>query len=248
MQSGEYGATLFGFGPVSMDDIGIAVQYYAWGYYSCLLEDFSSHLTIAVGTNNYFGGYVTYAHGQAWAEMINDINSWLISNGYSGQVLAVGASDIEIGWNTPQISHDWVAGYDSANEWPLYSFGDAAGCPPSGECGTSSFPSWTQEDVWFHAWGAPPSYPLPLIYANSGINANQWYEMSVYSYEAHGEAITFVGAVTQFQACQQRPSPICDLLDNTPGEGWSQLRGFLNSDPRTMQNLPWVTDFKWDGE
>ena len=72
--------------------------------------------------------------------------------------------------------------------------------------------------------------------------------MSVYSYENHGEAMQFLGAVTQYQACQQRPSPICDLLDNTPREGWSQLRGFINSDPRTSQNLPWVTDFKWEGE
>ncbi len=220
---GVYGATLFGFGPVTMDQIAVAVEYYAWGYYVCLGEDFQSHLWIGVGTNNYIGGSVTYNHAREWALMVNEINAWLVDNGYSGQVTAAGASDFELGWNTPEKTHSWLNGYDSANDWPLYNYGDAAGCPPAGQCGTASFPSWTPEDVWFQSWGAPPAFPWPLIYANSGVNATQWYLMSVYSYETHGGPMGFLGAITQEQACLQRPSPICSLLDNTPEEGWSQL-------------------------
>lgn len=243
-----YGVYLFSGGTVPTSDLAGAVQNFAWGYYSCLGEDRDSHLTIAVGTNNWQGGDVTPDHGRAWALMVNDINQWLIDNGYFAQVGVGGGGDIEVGWNTPEKSRAWVDGYDSANAWPLYFFGDAAGCPPSGSCGTSSFPSWTQEDVWYVSWGAPPSVPLPLIYANSGIHARQWYQLSLYGYNNQDGRMNFGGAVTQYQACQQRPSSLCQLLDNTPPEGWSQLWETLNVDARTAQELLWSTDFRWYGE
>ncbi len=246
---GAYGATIFGFGPADTGQIAVAVEAFAWGYYACLGNDSASQMLIAVGTNNYFGGDVTFEHGQAWALMVNEINQWILDNGYSAQVRAAGASDMEIGWNSPETTRLWVNGYDSANSWPLYNFGDAAGCPPAGSsCGSSAFPEWTQEDVWYISWGAPPSIPTPLIYANSGIHAEQWYQLSVYSVENHGFPMIFAAAITQYQACLQRPSWICDLLDNTAAEGWNQLWSQLNSDPRTAQDLPWVTDFKWYGE
>jgi hypothetical protein len=181
--------------------------------------------------------------------MINEINNWLITNGYFNQVSAAGANDLEVGWATPQISRGWVDGYDTANNWQLYHFGDAAGCPPiSGNCGTSSYPEWTEEDVWYIAWGAPPSIPTPLIYANSGIHARQWASLSLYSYLNHGERMNFAAAITQYKACLQRPSALCDLLDNTPAEGWLQLFLELRIDSRTAQDLDWVTDFQWYGE
>ena len=244
----QYGVYLFSGGNVTTDELATAVENFAWGYYSCLGEDRQSHLVVAVGTNNWRGGDVTYDHGAAWAEMVNEINQWLSDNGYIAQVNAGGGGDIEVGWNTPFVSRLWVDGYDSANQWPLYFFGDAAGCPPAGNCGTSTYPTWTQKDVWYVSWGAPPSIPVPLIYANSGINAAQWYEMSLYGYEKQNGRMNFGGAITQYQACQQRPSSICNLLDNTPAEGWTQLWGAVNQDYRTAQDLKWSTDFRWYGE
>jgi len=58
--------------------------------------------------------------------------------------------------------------------------------------------------------------------------------------------MTFPGAMTQYQSCQQRVSSECATLDNTPDEGWSQLYYWLNQDPRTAQPvLRWVTDIRW---
>jgi hypothetical protein len=253
------GAWMFGYGPVSTEQIASAIQFYAWGYYSCLGEDLASHLWIGVGTNNYCGpvrnptcaGYnVTPEHGQGWAEMVNQINDWLIVNGLFNQVSAAGANDLEVGWATPETSRGWVDGYDQSNNWQLYHFGDAAGCPPvpGGDCGTSKYPEWTEEDVWYIAWGAPPSIPTPLIYANSGIHAQQWYSLSLYSYLTHGERMDFAAAITQYKACLQRPSDLCNLLDNTPYEGWLQLFSAVHSDSRTDQTIDWSTDLQWYGE
>lgn len=242
---GVYGTSLFGFGPVSTSQISAAVQMMAVGYWYCADQDRQSVLNIAIGTNNY-GSAVTYEHGQAWAGMVNDTQQWVVNNGYAGQVLVTGASDMELGWNTPSTTRAWVNGYDSVNLWRLYNFGDAAGCPPYGDCGTGAYPEWTVEDVWYISWGASPSWPLPLIYTTSGSLAEQWYRMSLYGYTQHGQRMDIAGVVTQWQACQQRGG--CSGTNNTPEQGYMQLYNKLNADWRTAQSINWSLDFKWWGE
>jgi hypothetical protein len=138
-----------------------------------------------------------------------------------------------------------VNGYDSANLYPLVNFGDAGGCPsvnyPNWYCNND----WTLEDVWYISYGAPPSYPLPLIYADTGINAAQWHWIALYAYNTHSASMEFLGEMTQWQSCLQVGG--CGSLDNTPAEGWTFLWNYLNSNSHTAQDLRYSTDIMYYG-
>ncbi|ADU51648.1 hypothetical protein Tmar_1538 [Thermaerobacter marianensis DSM 12885] len=241
-QNGAYGASAFN-GFVSTSQIAAAVQELGRGYYVCTGYDTSSQLQIAVGTSNY-GSSVTYGHGQAWANMVNSINDWFKSRGYSSQVYAVGASDMELGWNSPSVTKNWVNGYDSVNLHPLYNFGDAAGCPSTETSGNAYCSNgWYQADVYYISWAAPPAVPTPQIYRNDGIQARQWWSISLYGYKYGSGSMRFRASLTQYQACQQNG---CDpSIDNTPEQGWKQLWDALNHDSRTTSTVTYATDIRW---
>jgi hypothetical protein len=243
---GSFGAELFNFGPVPLSSIANASKNFALGYYQCSAADTESNLVIGIGTNNKPTSCDTSQkltdHGTAWADMVNQVNQWLISNGYFGQVQAYGANDIEIGWNTPALSRNWIEGYQEVNAYPLIHFGDAAGCPyednPDWTCGGE----WTEEDVWYVSWGSPASIPLPLIYLTNGVHAQQWASLSRYGVSEHGSRMNFTGVFTQWQACNQWT---CDGTDNTPEQAYLQLYHELNKYPATAQALNWSTDIRW---
>jgi len=120
------------------------------------------------------------------------------------------------------------------------SNGDAAGCPPRGDCAGV----WTPEDVWFVSWGARTAWPLPQIYTLSGSMAQQWYHLSLYSYQHHGSRMDIAGAMTQIQSCRDTHDR-CRGMSNHPAQGWTQLWRALNRDPRTAQPLRFLTDIAW---
>lgn len=254
LKNGEFGANLFGMSPASLTDISIAVKQFASGYYRCTGSDFSSNLVIGVGTSNFPGGSApcttissASAHGVAWSGMVRDINTWLKSEGIFHQVQVFGATDIELGWNSPEWSRAWVDGFNQVSENFLLHFGDAAGCPyednPGWSCGTSSFPNWTIEDVWYVSYGASPSLPLPLIYLTTGVHAKQWAYLSQYSVNTHGYRLNFTGVFTQWAACQQMGG--CNFIDNKPDEAYQQLTTELEKNPSTAQYITWKTDISW---
>jgi hypothetical protein len=241
-QGNEFGTSIFSFSFASNIQIATAAQYFMQGYWDCSATDQESQLMLAIGTTNY-GSQVTYQHGQSWADMVNLVGDWLIDTGYIAQMRVAGANDIELAWNSPTTTRAWVDGYTENYMWRYYDYGAAEGCPPYGDCGTSSYPEWTQEDAWYKAWGAPPAYPLPEIYLTSGGNAQQWYRLSLYGYQNHGARMDIGGSLTQYQACQQRG---CNpLVANTPQQGWMQLWAALNNDSLTAQDLLWSADIKW---
>jgi hypothetical protein len=236
----DWGASLFrrGFHPTS--DIRAAAQAYGRGARECMGEaSASAHLTVAIGTSN-FGPGVSYWHGRAWANMVNQANDWAMQKGYSEQVRFAGANDIELSWGGPRRSRAWVRGYDSVARWPYYDYGDAAACPPRGDC----HGAWTVEDVWYVAWGARSARPLPEIYTPSGIMAEQWYRLSLYSVRKHGSHMWIAGVMSQRTACRQSRDP-CRGMNNTPAKAWHQLHRWLNRDKRTAQDLHWSTDIAW---
>lgn len=236
---GTYGVSAFGPGFVSVQDVERAALAYAGGYARCGAE--AGRLVMAVGTSN-FGDQVSFEHGRAWALIVNAVNERLAESGLDERVEAAGASDLELGWNGPAVTRQWVDGYGAVARWPYYDFGEALACPPSGAC----HGRWTQEDVWYVAWGAPFARPLPEIYADSGVMAEQWYRLSLYSFLHHGVRMTIAGAVSQGRACEQTRTS-CAGLANAPSEAWTQLWVALNRDPRTAQSLAWSTDFGWSG-
>ncbi|MBI9044367.1 MAG: peptidoglycan DD-metalloendopeptidase family protein [Anaerolineaceae bacterium] len=237
-----FGASLFGYGPASTDQIRETIKEFSRYYYNCSSGG-NSLLHIAVGTSNY-GTQVSYEHGRAWAHMVNDINSWLSTSGYFDKINVVGANDMEIGWNGPEITREWVYGYDSVNQYPLYNFGDAAGCATHYYPQWSCAGAWTKEDIWYISYGSGMSYPLPLIYADTGVNAEQWYLLSLYGYTEHGLPMDFVGVMTQKQSCIQVGGD-CGTLDNTPRQGYQYLYNEINSNINTAQDMRWSTDIMW---
>ena len=198
----------------------------------------TTHLTVAIGTSN-FGPGVTYRHGRAWAEMVNEANEWAAGEGLTTLRFA-GGNDIELSWAGPRRTRAWVRGYDSVARWPFYDFGDAAACPPRGRC----MGAWSLEDLWYVAWGARSARPLPQIYTPNGVMAEQWYRLSLYSYRVHGAPIRIAGVLSQRTACRQSKDS-CRGMNNTPARAWAQLNRALNRDKRTAQPLHWSTDIAW---
>jgi hypothetical protein len=237
----RWGASLFGDRFHSAEVIREAAHAYALGYRRCNGRRTKTRLLVALGTSNYGRG-VTFRHGRAWARMVNEANERLQKEGLAPKVTFAGASDIELGWNGPTVSKRWVRGYDSAAKWPFYNFGDAAGCPPRGNC----LGEWKQRDVWYVSWGTASAWPLPQIYTESGSMAQQWYQLSLYSFRRHGVHMTIVGALSQRRACRQSDDS-CWGMNNSPIRAWRQLQRLLNGDPRTAQRLRWLTDLRWEG-
>ncbi len=67
----------------------------------------------------------------------------------------------------------------------MVNFGAAEGCPNA--CGGGGY-YWTKDQVW-RVQNSGPVYALPEIYLNDGRNAQQWYQMSVYSVQTYGKAV-----------------------------------------------------------
>jgi hypothetical protein len=245
----EYGTDLFWMGPVTNSQIISAVKNFGAGYYTCVSTDRQSKIYVALGTTNYHTSISNttdfYNHGSAWARMVNDLNAWYIAQGYSSQVLAVGADDIELAWNSPAITKAWVNGYNASHSYDWYDFGALDGCavrsnPNYALCGNG----WTREDAWYVVYGTRPAWPLPEIYIKNGLNAQQWALLSQYSYTAKKFAFIFVGVFTQMQACIQSPGQ-CPGVDNSPAAAWNQLYVELSRNANTSFIPPWSTDIKW---
>jgi len=171
--------------------------------------------------------------------LVERVNAWLADRGLSRRVRAFGANDIEPGWRGPAATRRWIRGYATRTRVPYFDFGGAAGCPPYRRC----LGDWTVEDVWYAAWGSRLAIPLPEMYAESGINARQWYRLSLYSYLEHGERMHIAGVMSQAGACAGHRD--CAGLRNRPDDAFAQLYRALNSDRRTAQPLRWVTDITW---
>jgi len=232
-QSGQ-GSIIFGsLNFVSIAQITSAVEGYLDGFYNC--SGPSPQLRLGVGTSNYKSttGYVTYAHGQAWGNMVNTLNNYISSKGYGSQEFARGANDIEMDWDNTTQSRAWVDGFNSVTQKPLYDYGDAAGCPPYGSCNNG----WSQNDLWYVSWGSYDSYPVPEIYTNG--TAQEWYNESLYSSlnKSNGR-LGFLGTMTQWAASG-------NCCTYTPAQGFDTLQNLINSDSRTSYGMSYSTDITW---
>jgi hypothetical protein len=232
-----YGSIIFASnGFRSTKAVEEAAKSFLAGWWACTPADPS--LTVAVGTTNYHGA-TNYNHGRAWGQMINNIALWLSQKRFSTQESVAGASDLELDWNTAAASRAWADGYTAASTRAYFNYGDAAGCPPYGSCDNG----WTQDDVWYVSWGAPPAFAFPEIYTTNGSMASEWYRISLYGFSRYGGAIRISGSLTQHQACIDAGG--CSGTDNTASAGWSQLYSKLNADTRTSQSLDYSSDITW---
>jgi hypothetical protein len=258
----DYGAYLFSpLAFANTSQIAGYVESFAQGYWICALDEPGSpHLDLAVGTTTYGGSnnptYVTYEHGQAWADMVDGIISWIHSCGqgcdYSSRISVAGAIDIELVWSPKNVARAWADGYDSTNGISnyYYNYGTCEGCPytfPWGGGHPDWAPSngWSVDDIWYVS-SHGPAWAFPEIYNPNQSQAYQWQNISLYGAVFQDFPLTFKGSMTQYQACQDHPLD-CNGMDNDPGEGWIQLYEALNSDTRTSQPaLHWSTDITWN--
>jgi hypothetical protein len=177
--------------------------------------------------------------------MIGQLHAWLEAEAppeVQGRLAVFGGNDIEMSWNTPALTKAWVEGYALATSRPFINFGTCDGCPTTGNPTQQPNNGWTVEDVW-QVNGPAYVIPFPEIYLRNGVNADQWYRMSLYGALNKGGKLNFGGLLTQWQACQDRGT--CNATDNTPQQGWQQLQSALNADPRTAMPLLPPSDITW---
>ena len=180
---GVLGTKLYDQTFISTDQIASSVVVFSLGFYTCTPND---TIVIAVGTNS-SGGIVTdviaQRHGEAWANLIIEINNRYAGYpGLSSRVTAVGANNIEPGFNSADIPRHWLDGYNNVSgHKQLYVIASADGCPqdyPPTEPETGYYSpgscndGWTQEDIYYVSWGASSSWPYPEIYNTIGANAD----------------------------------------------------------------------------
>ncbi len=242
-QGDEYGVLYYrsNFTFASTATIAEAVKGFLRGYWTCAPP--YARLKLGVGTNNYRGA-TGFNHGRAWGQMINQLHTWLQTNAPAGaaeRLTVLGANDIEMSWNGPITTLAWVQGYASATTIPFINFGTCDGCPTTASPNRQPNNGWTVDQVWQVNSGI--AIPFPEIYLRNGVNADQWYRMSLYAALNKGAKLNFGGLLTQWQACRDVGG--CNGTDNTPHQGWSQLQAALNADPRTAMPLPFPSDITW---
>lgn len=263
--AGDYGTLLFDYtNVIYTPQIKSAVMAFSHGVWNGLDSDYESFLTIIVGTNS-SGSYVTPEHGQAWGTMINELNTWLVSQGYNSQIAIVGGSDMETNFRAPSEASEWVDGYSVTGSYPVYNYGNASGCPldypptePEHQSGIVArqcdVQGWTQEDVFYVSWGSIRAFPFPEIYNIQGANAQQWYRIALYKNLVYGSTMEFRGSLAQYTACEQERDPItgqlppdCIGTNNTVDAAHAQLSTWLSSDPydRVREPLQWKSDMMW---
>jgi len=270
-----YGSILFDQNStfVTINQIEPAVEAFLNGYYKC---SSGARVRLIVGTNNYGGKSAPYnlgafasaqtitGHGQAWAQMINDLNNYIASSGYGGREAVNGGSDMELGYNTYAHTVAWAKAYDQSAGYFYYDFGDSAGSPTTDTYATTQASpgrswsvldpsmmgsiSWNQDEERDISWGIKSALPLPEIYlypptgnpqGNTPQQANQWEDLSLYSAKNYGYQLYFEGELTEYRDDVNmgicQPAPQ-PCTENTPAQGWMQLYQALKSDPHTVQN------------
>jgi hypothetical protein len=240
---GSFGATIYSAPDARTGDIRAAAQAYARGFYYGTVN-VQGDLILVLGTSNN-GGSVTAAHGDAWGRMVDNMNDYLFTNGYSSEVIAAGGIDAELGFNGPGVTKDWTEGYKTGGDSRYFNFGDAAGCPPAGTCGTAAYPGWTAHDIYYISWGNPLAWPYGQIYRNDGLQADQWRELDVHAVEHDSNSMFFEGSLTQWHACQDVG---CEAsLANTGEDGWRQLHSSISSKHTTSQTTgpDYASDITW---
>ena len=234
---------------VAFEDLKQAVQMLALGYLDCVPSNDVPLLTLAIGPNN-DGAHIDFDHGAAWGQWIQEMNAELEVGPSRFRIQIVGAADLELGFNGPTETRNWVDGYYSVSAI-LYNLGTLNGCPsanfPNFTCGTVEYPDWTLDDM-VHIMSGPPgssfgTRAVPQIYDTAGENARQWTYLAEYIEDTADYDFRLVGTLSQAEACQQRGG--CEGIDNDPGEAFLQLVFRLIEADTVPQNLEFASDIRW---
>ena len=188
-----YGAILWDAGRTyrTTTQIREIARQFGRGFWIC--SNATDQLRLAVGISS-DSSMFDAAHGTAWGNMVDAVQSWYVSNGYSAQVRAAGAADIELGFNaTYAMVKRWGDAFSLASGAFYYDFGDASGCSTtsSDNSSTACTGPWTQQQIWTVAWGIAAASAIPEIYSTTerltpndrqptNNNALAWQQISLY--------------------------------------------------------------------
>lgn len=200
-------------------------------------------------------------HGQAWGTLINDLRAYVQDQGWERYIRVEVGNDMEIGFNSPEETKQWVAGFERTTLYPYTHLGDCAGCP-------NPLP-WTLQDLWdvTAGVGAPN---IPQIYRTDADMAIRWSQATRIlkdTPDPHGDfpdsrlkPLMLHGVLAQHKACDDKGAEedpplsgaeICFLngssFYNTPQQGWDQLSDALTNQ-KLISSLYWLTDigYTWD--
>lgn len=251
LDSGQSGASLYGGEDAPRLEIRRGAQSYVKGFYNCLTEAKREargvRLRIAISTSNDFPSTFVKpderTHGKEWASMVNAANVWLRKNGYAAKAVFRGGADIEPGFSGPRRARRWVNGYHLTGSAPLEDFGSADGCRSFtwGDVDSCNG-TWTTEDIYDTAWASPLSHPVPEIYAESGVNAEQWVMISQWGVDQGLGPMDFRGPLTQRGACAQYG---CVGTANTATQAWNFMVDAMDQRPDTIRDMAFSTDIRW---
>lgn len=191
--SGTYGAYDFGGHFDSFDAIFHAAANFVYGAWNCHTS--STNIAVAIGVSNYggaMGGYSSstwYAAGQSFGTAVNNAQNYSVSNGYNNQIGVYGADDIEVEWASFSQTSNFVNGYNNVSSRLFFDYGDDSG-------GASPSP-WTAYDVWYVAWGAADSVPLPEIYYNADATAD-WEQLNLWACSHEGGPMYIKGVMSEY--------------------------------------------------
>jgi hypothetical protein len=176
------GGTDTAFGGIALtysqiENIGLA---FAHGYYVCTGSDKSTHLTLAVGTNNSLNNGSTY--GTAWGNVTSTTYRLIYNAGYASQVYVWGGDDMEPGYSTQSLTESWASSFSgTSNEY--LDFGSADGCHLTGGTDGTCNNGWTISGEYDLAYGQTSAQSAPEIVSTA--TANEWANISEYG-KLHG--------------------------------------------------------------
>lgn len=202
ISSGVYGTYDFGGVDVSDNDILHAVANFALGVWDCRVS--GTNLAVAIGESNYGSSTSNwYADGQAWGNMVNSVQSFISNNNYT-VVGAYGAGDLETEWNGFSVTSSMVNGYNNTSSRLYFDFGDD----------TPGY--WSDYDVWYVAWGAADSVPLPEIYYTADATYD-WEPLDVWACNNEGGTMDFKGTMSEVASGTDSPSQSFNDMYNALG-------------------------------
>lgn len=210
MGNGVYGTYDFGGADVTDTDILHAVANFAQGVWNCRVS--STNIAVAIGESNYgsYGGNL-YADGQAWGNMVNSVQSFISSNGYN-VIGAYGAGDLETEWNSFSVTSAMVNGYNNTSSRAYFDFGDD----------TPGY--WTNYQVWYVAWGATDSLPLPEIYYTVDATYD-WEPLDVWACNNEGGTMYFKGTMSENASGTDSPAQSFNDMYNALGSNGCTANG-----------------------
>jgi hypothetical protein len=255
--AGSYGTNYFASGSpfVFNSNITSLAGEYARGWYNATSD--CPTLKLVVGTNNYNfdeligdGGNPTGA-GDAWADVVRDVQNYLVNNSYAWKIEAWGGSDMEQpdldatppqDWDCAPRTIDFVNGYIGNPDARLFmNYGTAwvpNPAPPTPNPGSC----WDAEDVWtvsccLRERAFPEIYTGPA--SDSWVMVRQDYVMDFY------------GTMTDCPQADQLPTTTCITVEGeqfAPNAAQADLLFRLAAAGVPETSLDYATNIKRQGE